>query len=585
MERDGDTEFNFRKPARYGLQFPLLWVLIPQIFAYAFCFHAPWASEFSVYRYGLAGLLFLAIAVGASISERFFEKSSPSKTPEIIWKASFPLGAFFIFCAWWTLTAPPIADWSEKPPCEVELTLRVERVSGNAEKNHRGIAVIEAVSDPSCTPLIGTQTWFSIRKEKFRNADNTFPVESAVIRARGVLNAPDFEDSTYAGFAEFLRRERVSTLFSRADYATLLPNSESAFSRWCAETRDVLKTHLLEISDSGTALSRAGRLLGAMLLGDKSLLLPDQKENFLLTGTMHIFAVSGLHVSILAAGALFFFRGIRLPATAAWIAALIILWGYVQIVGAPPSAMRAWSMAFFLFLGCLFGRGKMLFHGLLCAAFFALLTNPQVINNAGFRLSYLVVAAILLYGIPAAEILNEKTDFRRWIPYSAASFALKSSAKILNAGIVAFCISVAAFLAGTPIIIAMFGICTFLPLIANLILTPLVALAVWGGSAAVLIALLPGIGTLFGKWVFGLTAVPLVLVDYGTASLAKIPAFTKVSFPHSGIGTAGSLLMLGLFFAGENISALRNRPLLRFALPPIALLVFLLIFAVSSPGE
>ena len=37
-----------------------------------------------------------------------------------------------------------------------------------------------------------------------------------------------------------------------------------------------------------------------MLLGKKDVLTPDQKKRFQISGTMHFFAVSGLHVGVIA---------------------------------------------------------------------------------------------------------------------------------------------------------------------------------------------------------------------------------------------------------------------------------------------
>lgn len=101
-----------------------------------------------------------------------------------------------------------------------------------------------------------------------------------------------------------------------------------------------------------------------MIFGDLSLLSPEQKQNFLLTGTMHVFAVSGLHISILTAGALGALRLARCPRILAWILTLVGAWFYVQVIGAPPSAMRAWQMCLFILRERCSGAGVWRFTGL-----------------------------------------------------------------------------------------------------------------------------------------------------------------------------------------------------------------------------
>ena len=55
---------------------------------------------------------------------------------------------------------------------------------------------------------------------------------------------------------------------------------------------------------------RDAGVLGAMILGEKTYLPADRKEQFQKTGIGHLLAISGLHVSLLGAG-LFFFLPFR----------------------------------------------------------------------------------------------------------------------------------------------------------------------------------------------------------------------------------------------------------------------------------
>lgn len=571
---------------RYGTNFPVLYLLVPQILAYTYCGNAPWFEQTNPAIWLFAGLFFLAICAVAVVSEHFTdEKPSARRALAEVARYVFPVAAFFLFCAWWAIRVPPIADGSTFAPRELSAELRIERTFRTTEKNYNGIAIVEKISDPILEKKVcGARVWYSVSKKLFPDseAERNF-AEGARFQGFGVLRGISTDgDKSAEGFADFLRRERVGSVFSVKDSAEFFDENTGVVSRFFSQTKTLIRERLSEISSAenpNSFLPRTGRILSAMFLGERSLLSPEQQQNFLLTGTVHIFAVSGLHITILAAGVISLLNFLRISRNASWIFALLLLLFYVQIVGAPPSAVRAWLMILFIFIGHLTGRGRNSFFGLLAAAFFALLFEPLVLNNVGFRLSYLVVAAILLYGAPAAEYLNRATDFNRWIPVVALPWWRKLLAWLLRGAIDGFCISAAAFLAGTPCVISMFGFCSFLSLPTNVLLVPLVVLASWFGAVAAVISLIPVIGIYLGKILFWLCAIPLAIVDFGTEKMAQIPGIAELSFPHESVGAIGSVLMLLLFFLGETFEPLRKKIWLRFSLPPFALGVFLLLLS------
>lgn len=570
-------------PPRCGSSFPLFFALIPQIAAFAFCGNVPWSAEISEARWLALGTLFLLISAGASFCENFFSGPGVARAAALV-RIGVPAGAFFFFCAWWNFCAPPVADWSGKSPRDVEAVLRVEKSYSSSVRNFSGIARVERISGEAVEPVAGTRVWYSVAKTLCSESGlGDAPAEGARLRVSGVLSGISEDDFSAPGFFGFLRRERVSAFVTRIDGIAPAAPGERSFAERCAAAKKFLERRLEKISGDGEGgvggFSRSGRLLGAMLLGERSLLLPDQKDNFLLTGTLHLFAVSGLHISALSAGLLWLFRICRAPRVPAWIAMLAGLWLFVQIIGAPPSAMRAWLMSVFVFAGCLFGRGNAAFRGLAAAAFVALTLDPLVLNNAGFRLSYLVVAAILLYGVPAAERLSRLADVSRWIPDSALSRPRRIAARAVRGVVFGFCVSASAFLAGTPIVIAAFGFCSVLSLAANVVLVPVAVAAVWLGAGALAAACVPMVGGFFGSALFALSAIPLWFLDRLSGVLACVPADLELRFYREEIGTSGGLLLLILFFLGERLRYFRECPGVRFLLPAGVLVVFLALFA------
>jgi len=139
-------------------------------------------------------------------------------------------------------------------------------------------------------------------------------------------------------------------------------------------------------------------LVAAITLGQKSMLDPEQKMNFIKAGVMHIMAVSGLHAIILSLfvfNVLFFmkrrFNILRIIIT------IFILWAFAFVTGLTPSVLRATLMFSFLQAGKLMKRPANGINSVLASAVFLILIRPSVIFDAGFLLSYSAVIYIMCF--------------------------------------------------------------------------------------------------------------------------------------------------------------------------------------------
>ena len=138
----------------------------------------------------------------------------------------------------------------------------------------------------------------------------------------------------------------------------------------------------------------------AILMGKKEALSKDQIQHFFYTGTMHLFAVSGLHVGVI--GTFFFFLG-RLLCLPKLLRLLLTgggIWLYAAVVGFGPSTLRATLMITFVLLAQLFSRpvsGQNVFFNTIGLTLFF---NPFELWDVGFQLSYGTVASILCVGVP-----------------------------------------------------------------------------------------------------------------------------------------------------------------------------------------
>jgi len=138
------------------------------------------------------------------------------------------------------------------------------------------------------------------------------------------------------------------------------------------------------------------RLLWAMVLGWRTALTDEVAEPFMRSGTMHIFAISGLHIALISGILIALLRVMRVGQT--WCGAIVIpvLWFYCAATGFQASATRATLMMSIIIGGWALRRPTDLLNSTCAAALIILLWNPLQLMLAGFQLSFTVVLTIAL---------------------------------------------------------------------------------------------------------------------------------------------------------------------------------------------
>jgi len=296
----------------------------------------------------------------------------------------------------------------------------------------------------------------------------------------------------------------------------------SRFAAWCRLSQTYLERWLRTLPWED---SDGGALLAATMLGRTALLPDDAKAAFAATGTLHLFAISGLHIAGMAAALIWAARRFRLPEKPTGIAILGLLWVYVEVTGASPSSMRAWIMAAFLWAGQAGERATPPLQSLALAAAATLLWSPEASSDPGFQLSYLAVLAILLVGLPAAERLAAPSLAERLTPQAAAPAWRRWSWRLRRATLSGLCISLAATIAGTPLTLTYFQSTSWGGVGANLVLVPLSEIPLVLGMASLLCCPWPALLPL-AAWLNGLAAAALDAMAWFTAAYARLPGLT-----------------------------------------------------------
>jgi ComEC/Rec2-related protein len=281
------------------------------------------------------------------------------------------------------------------------------------------------------------------------------------------------------------------------------------------------------------------RLLWAMTLGWKTALTGEVSEPFMRSGTMHIFAISGLHVALIAGLLVLVFQVLRVPrAWCGWVV-LPLLWFYAGATGWQASAIRSTIMMSVIIASWALRRPGDLLNSLAAAAFIILLWDPQQLFQAGFQLSFLVVFSLALFApilnafhvpllapdpnlpMPVFHRLVRRLPFLTLIfpdPLLPAELRTRWQrwlGRPLRWLFNATTTSLAAWLGSIPLVAYYFHLFTPVGLLANLIIVPLssAALACTLASLAV-VTVIPGMAELFNHAAWFLMGLMVRVSDW-----------------------------------------------------------------------
>lgn len=263
---------------------------------------------------------------------------------------------------------------------------------------------------------------------------------------------------------EFLHRKGISITLSATDVMV---------------TEDIAMTHRLErFAESSRQWIRgklttgiedtdAAKIILAMFLGEKPERDGEIMTDFKHSGTIHVFAVSGLHVMMIG---LIFAIVLRILGCSSqvWIPAVIgIMFFYAIVTGMRPPAMRASIMGATVLLGILLLRKPSLPNCLWLSGIIALLWNTHSLFLPGFQLSYAVLIAIAFTGnwwVNRYEWINYIDPF---FPHSLLTKKQKAWLEVRKKTSETLAVSTSAWCGSSVLIWLYFGLITPIAIIAS----------------------------------------------------------------------------------------------------------------------
>lgn len=268
--------------------------------------------------------------------------------------------------------APPLTSMRVIPKGdETELFLRVTSIrNGQTWQQASGNATVDVDGH-----LLGVRAGDKLR---------LFVLAS---RPRGTLNPNEFD---------YARYERSRRIFCKL--RGIFPESVQPIARGSGISP---RLWLSSVREKGNALLRRNisprrtSLAAAILIGAREQLDSERNEGFLVTGTIHVLSISGLHVGILAMGFWAILRTGLLPRSASLIAAMVLTVAYAFLTDLQPPVVRATILVVAMCTARLLGRTALGFNTLSIAGIIVLAQNPLSLFQAGTQLSFLAVAAMI----------------------------------------------------------------------------------------------------------------------------------------------------------------------------------------------
>lgn len=234
-------------------------------------------------------------------------------------------------------------------------------------------------------------------------------------------------------------------------------------------------------------------VIKAMALGSREDTPEHIEEQFRLSGAMHVFAVSGLHVGLFLTLLWGLLRWLGVPRRHAVLLLVPAVLFYAVVTGLRPSAVRAAVMGTVVLLGFVAERRPRLLNSLGFAALLLLAFDTQQLFLPGFQLSFAVLASIALF----ADVLHGGF-YRPWRidPFLPRRFVprwrrgVDSSARWLSQ---ALAVSLVAWLGSAWLVAHHFQLLTPVAVPANVVMVP-AAFAVLGIAFSSLLLSLIGLG-------------------------------------------------------------------------------------------
>ncbi len=337
----------------------------------------------------------------------------------------------------------------------------------------------------------------------------------------------------------------------------MLQTSAPSVSRWIASLAANARQTLLRHTGEST-----GPLAVAMVIGQRDYVDSRMRDQLLVTGTVHLLSVSGLHLAIVALLARWIATLLPLPRAIKIALVIGICVLYTAITGARPPVVRAAVLVVAVMLSIAIRRPCQPINTLALAAIVLIAYNPQLVFSVGVQLSFLAVATLLICGRPSgagvsAEKPTAESDGRlQALIENSYAWPVRS----LRSGWVVIrkltWLSLCVTMVSMPLVWHQFHVVSPISVITNVVLGPMLFVALGSGVATIVggwiaapLAIVPGYICDLSLWLMESTIEVAASIPYGHFWLPSPPTWLVIAFY--------ALLATTLVWPGRGGSSLR----------------------------
>ncbi len=279
-----------------------------------------------------------------------------------------------------------------------------------------------------------------------------------IIKFSGKLEKPEnfvTDQGKVFDYMNYLRKDGIFYIMNYADVEVVSQRNGNFVKR----SLFAVKEKFLEKMNLVIA-SPENLLMGGLILGEKSSFSEELRQNFVNTGTIHIVALSGYNVTIVAEWFMKLFG--FLPKNFGFGMGIFTILLFVLMTGGSSTAVRAGIMAVLVLIARATGRNYDVARALMLAGVFMILLNPFVlVYDVSFQLSFIATVAVIFF-TPKIE------KYFMWV---TKSFKLRDVVAV----------TFAAYTFVLPFILYKMGNLSLVALPANVLILPFIPLTMFFG--------------------------------------------------------------------------------------------------------
>lgn len=309
-------------------------------------------------------------------------------------------GAALLFLLGWSRAAWDVSGRDEES----------EKVRGLAPKQ---TFVCRVGSEVAVTPYKGASARYTFAAEEVRTENGALAVRYLPVQVQwfGPRDPPQEGAAPKPGELWRLQgratvrggRDRLPMLAVSSGEGRSLRLAPADVRTWSARIERARRQAARRLAIGIESWGVVPSLNQAMMLGCRSEISPEMKRVFTNSGTIHVFAISGMNIALVACMLIVVISALGVPRPY-WVLGLApLLTFYTVASGAQPSAIRACLMAVIYFAAPLIGRRSSGGVALAATALIVYVRTPALVFNIGCTLSFAVMGGLIVFCRPFCD--------------------------------------------------------------------------------------------------------------------------------------------------------------------------------------